>query len=108
MNVRTRGRAEGEGLVEYAGHIGAHTLLNYLAVGLRPFWYHATNVALHAAACMLVTRVSLAVASLRPGFAALTGLLFAAHPIHTDAVSNQYTHTGIWYTRPLLSLNFAV
>ncbi|CAB0037492.1 unnamed protein product [Trichogramma brassicae] len=59
--------------------------LNYLAAGLRPFWYHATNVALHAAACMLVTRVSLAVASLRPGFAALTGLLFAAHPIHTDA-----------------------
>ncbi|XP_031778983.1 protein O-mannosyl-transferase TMTC1 [Nasonia vitripennis] len=61
--------------------------LNYLVAGLTPSWYHATNVALHAAACMLVTRVSLAVASLRPGFAALTGLLFAAHPIHTDAVT---------------------
>lgn len=61
--------------------------LNYLAAGLTPCWYHATNVALHAAACMLVTKVSLAVASLRPGFAALTGLLFATHPIHTDAVS---------------------
>ncbi|KAI4487238.1 hypothetical protein M0804_005387 [Polistes exclamans] len=54
--------------------------------GLTPTWYHATNVALHAAACVLVTRVSLTVASLRPGFAALTGLLFAAHPIHTEAV----------------------
>lgn len=56
--------------------------------GLTPSWYHATNIALHAIACVLVTRVSLAVASLRPGFAALTGLLFAAHPVHTEAVSN--------------------
>lgn len=56
--------------------------------GLSPMWYHATNVALHAAACILVTRVSLVVAALRPGFAALAGLLFAAHPVHTEAVSN--------------------
>nr|XP_033192093.1 protein O-mannosyl-transferase TMTC1-like isoform X3 [Bombus vancouverensis nearcticus] len=55
--------------------------------GLTPSWYHATNIALHAIACVLVTRVSLAVASLRPGFAALTGLLFAAHPVHTEAVT---------------------
>ncbi|KAI4485645.1 hypothetical protein M0802_012644 [Mischocyttarus mexicanus] len=61
--------------------------LNYLMSGLTPTWYHATNVALHAAACVLVTRVSLTVASLRPGFAALTGLLFAAHPIHTEATT---------------------
>ncbi|XP_015513359.1 protein O-mannosyl-transferase TMTC1 [Neodiprion lecontei] len=61
--------------------------LNYLTAGLTPMWFHATNVALHAAACVLVTKVSLAVASLRPGFAALTGLLFAAHPIHTEAVT---------------------
>ncbi|XP_023287557.1 transmembrane and TPR repeat-containing protein 1 [Orussus abietinus] len=61
--------------------------LNYLTAGLTPMWYHATNIALHAAACILVTRVSLAVASLRPGFAALTGLLFAAHPVHTEAVT---------------------
>lgn len=56
--------------------------------GLTTSWYHATNIALHAIACVLVTKVSLAVASLRPGFAALTGLLFAAHPVHTEAVSN--------------------
>lgn len=64
--------------------------LNYLMSGLTPSWYHATNIALHAIACVLVTRVSLAVASLRPGFAALTGLLFAAHPVHTEAVSNSF------------------
>lgn len=62
--------------------------LNYLMSGLTTSWYHATNIALHAIACVLVTKVSLAVASLRPGFAALTGLLFAAHPVHTEAVSN--------------------
>ncbi|XP_066592261.1 protein O-mannosyl-transferase TMTC1-like isoform X1 [Prorops nasuta] len=61
--------------------------LNYLMSGLAPTWYHATNVALHAAACVLVTRVSLAVVSFRPGFAALTGVLFAAHPVHTEAVA---------------------
>lgn len=55
--------------------------------GLTPSWYHATNIALHAIACVLVTRVSLVVAALRPGFAALAGLLFAAHPVHTEAVS---------------------
>lgn len=65
--------------------------LNYLMAGLSPMWYHATNVALHAAACILVTRVSLVVAALRPGFAALAGLLFAAHPVHTEAVSHTYT-----------------
>lgn len=56
--------------------------------GLSPMWYHATNVALHAGACILVTRVSLVVAALRPGFAALAGLLFATHPVHTEAVSD--------------------
>ncbi|XP_031836634.1 protein O-mannosyl-transferase TMTC1 isoform X1 [Nomia melanderi] len=61
--------------------------LNYLMSGLTPSWYHATNIALHAIACVLVTRVSLVVAALRPGFAALTGLLFAAHPVHTEAVT---------------------
>ncbi|XP_076301294.1 protein O-mannosyl-transferase TMTC1-like isoform X2 [Lasioglossum baleicum] len=61
--------------------------MNYLMSGLTPSWYHATNIALHAIACVLVTRVSLVVAALRPGFAALTGLLFAAHPVHTEAVT---------------------
>lgn len=50
-------------------------------------WFHATNVALHAAACILFTRVCTSVAGLRPPFAAAAGLLFAAHPVHTEAVS---------------------
>lgn len=64
--------------------------------GLSPMWYHATNVALHAAACILVTRVSLVVAALRPGFAALAGLLFAAHPVHTEAVSDETSRKEKW------------
>lgn len=60
---------------------------NYLCFGLQPMWFHATNVALHAAACILFTRVCLCVANLKPPFATLAGLLFAVHPIHTEAVS---------------------
>lgn len=72
----------------YCNSVFVFFRLNYLMSGLTTSWYHATNIALHAIACVLVTKVSLAVASLRPGFAALTGLLFAAHPVHTEAVSN--------------------
>lgn len=60
---------------------------NYLCFGLRPIWWHATNVLLHVICCILFTRVCLLIARMRPGFAALAGLLFAAHPIHTEAVS---------------------
>ncbi|XP_049821473.1 protein O-mannosyl-transferase TMTC1-like [Aethina tumida] len=60
---------------------------NYVMFGLQPTWFHTTNVVLHAAACILFTRVCLCVAGLRPPFATLAGLLFAAHPIHTEAVT---------------------
>lgn len=60
---------------------------NYLCFGLQSVWFHATNVLLHAAATLLFTRVCLCVAGLKPPFATLAGLLFAAHPIHTEAVS---------------------
>ncbi|XP_044729404.1 protein O-mannosyl-transferase TMTC1-like [Chrysoperla carnea] len=62
-------------------------LANYLCFGLRPIWWHATNVLLHVICCILFTRVCLLIARMRPGFAALAGLLFAAHPIHTEAVT---------------------
>ena len=58
-----------------------------MCFGLQPVWFHATNIVLHASACVLFTRVCLCVAGLKPPFAALAGLLFAAHPIHTEAVS---------------------
>ncbi|XP_056640085.1 protein O-mannosyl-transferase TMTC1-like [Diorhabda sublineata] len=60
---------------------------NYLVFGLNPAWFHLTNILLHSAACSLFTRVCLCVAGLRPQFAALAGILFAIHPIHTEAVT---------------------
>lgn len=44
---------------------------------------------LHAAVCILFTRVCIVVAGLRKNFAAIAGILFAVHPIHTEAVSHE-------------------
>ncbi|XP_055629999.1 protein O-mannosyl-transferase TMTC1-like [Toxorhynchites rutilus septentrionalis] len=61
--------------------------LNYITFGLRSLWFHATNVVLHAAACVLFTRVCTTIAGLRKNFAVFAGVLFAVHPIHTEAVT---------------------
>ncbi|PSN55969.1 Transmembrane and TPR repeat-containing protein 4 [Blattella germanica] len=60
----------------------------WLAGGLQPRGYHLTNIALHAVVSML----SLAVFNLLLGGACqkaslLAALLFAVHPIHTEAVA---------------------
>ncbi|KAG6447846.1 protein O-mannosyl-transferase TMTC1 [Manduca sexta] len=60
---------------------------NYKLCGLSPWWWHACNVALHAACCALVARTGVSVARLQRPFAALAALLFAVHPIHTEAVA---------------------
>ncbi|XP_017769506.1 PREDICTED: transmembrane and TPR repeat-containing protein 1-like [Nicrophorus vespilloides] len=60
---------------------------NYLCFGMEPLGFHMTNVLLHAISCLLFTRVCLSVANLKPPFATLAGLLFAIHPIHTEAVT---------------------
>ncbi|XP_053599807.1 protein O-mannosyl-transferase TMTC1-like [Plodia interpunctella] len=61
--------------------------LNYALFGFSPWWWHACNVALHAACCVLVARTGALVARLQRPFAALAALLFAVHPIHTEAVA---------------------
>lgn len=54
--------------------------------GARPLAYHATNVALHAAACVLLWRLLLALEV--GGAAALAGaLVFAVHPALASAVA---------------------
>ncbi|XP_018328754.1 uncharacterized protein LOC108739371 [Agrilus planipennis] len=58
---------------------------NYQFFTLQPFWFHVTNMTLHVVACVLFTRVSLCVAGFKPPFATLAGLMFAIHPIHTEA-----------------------
>ncbi|XP_063732645.1 protein O-mannosyl-transferase TMTC2 isoform X2 [Eleginops maclovinus] len=60
--------------------------LNHAAGGLEPWGYHLVNVALHGAVTGLFT--SLARLLLGGGlWSLLAGLLFASHPIHTEAVA---------------------
>lgn len=63
--------------------------LNYLLGGLQPWGYHLVNVLLHCLATNLlikVARLILPKSKSKIG-EAVTGLLFAAHPIHTEAVA---------------------
>ncbi|UYV72594.1 hypothetical protein LAZ67_9003892 [Cordylochernes scorpioides] len=57
--------------------------LNYALGGLDPRGYHAANVALHGLVSALFTRLASRWAQ-RP---LLAGLLFAAHPVHAEAVA---------------------
>lgn len=60
--------------------------LNYAVHGVRPGGYHFVNVVLHAlATALLVVLVFEVFKEMRVAFVA--GLLFAVHPIHTEAVS---------------------
>lgn len=44
---------------------------------------------MHAIVCVLFTRVCIIVAGLKNNFAIIAGILFAVHPIHTEAVSER-------------------
>ncbi|XP_035257931.1 protein O-mannosyl-transferase TMTC2-like isoform X1 [Anguilla anguilla] len=60
--------------------------LNHALGGLQPWGYHLVNVSLHAAVTGLFARLSrLLLGGGRWALAA--GLLFAAHPVHTEAVA---------------------
>ncbi len=75
--------------------------LERLVHGGGPAGFHLVNVVLHAAVSVLVYRVALHVLQSRWA-AALAGLLFAAHPIHIEAVA------GIVGRAELLSCGFAL
>jgi tetratricopeptide (TPR) repeat protein len=60
---------------------------NHALHGLAPAGYHVANVLLHAAVSVLVLAV-LARVTGAPLAAALAALLFAAHPVHTEAVAS--------------------
>lgn len=67
--------------------------LNFYLFGLKPIWFHLTNILMHAIVCVLFTRVCIIVAGLKNNFAIIAGILFAVHPIHTEAVSVHMRHT---------------
>ncbi|KAK7085136.1 Protein O-mannosyl-transferase tmtc4 [Halocaridina rubra] len=62
--------------------------LNYTWGSLEPFSYHAINVVLHCLVSVMSLRVFYVVfGSDSPRAAILSAILFATHPIHTEAVS---------------------
>ena len=72
--------------------------LNYLLHELQPMGYHLVNVLLHGAVCYLYVQLCGVVFS-QVWPALIAGLLFAVHPIHTEAVS--LNHLNIHYERGL-------
>lgn len=60
--------------------------VNYRIGGLDPAGYHAVNIALHAAASGLVFALLWRLTA-HPFAALAGGLLFAVHPVHTEAVA---------------------
>ncbi|EDO39962.1 predicted protein, partial [Nematostella vectensis] len=65
--------------------------LNYLIHGLQPLGYHVVNVGMHVAVSVLfVSACDVIFQGLTSSDSAtlLAGLIFAIHPIHTEAVAN--------------------
>ncbi len=79
--------------------------LDMRAADFFPYSYHLTNVLLHAVNAALVCRL---IGSLFPaGEAALWGgLLYAVHPVHTEAVSFVSARTDLWAA--FFALSFAL
>src|SRR5262249_7428894 len=55
--------------------------------GVAPFGYHLVNFALHAAVCVVLALVLARIAG-DATLALLAAFLFAAHPVHTEAVAS--------------------
>ena len=77
----------------FGGHRGGYrplvTLsfaLNYYVGGMAPLTYHLSNILLHAAVTVLVYRVIRRLFG-RDFLAVGTAVLFALHPVHTEAVA---------------------
>lgn len=64
-----------------------HCRINNGLFGLNPVWFHLTNILMHATVCVLFTNLCINVAGLQKMFGVIAGIVFAAHPIHTEAVS---------------------
>ena len=62
--------------------------LNYMIHGKASFGYHLVNVILHSVASLLVYFVGMIIFSNERLLSAIAALLFATHPIHTDAIDS--------------------
>lgn len=71
--------------------------LDHTLFGTASSWFHVTNVLMHCTAAVLFMRVCRMVAGLHRNFATLAGVLFAVHPVHTEAVSVELRNVGIFF-----------
>jgi hypothetical protein len=73
--------------------------LNFIIGGLKPFGYHLINVLLHCFSTGLVVKLARHILPSRTS-TLISGLIFASHPIHTEAVA------GIVGRADLIACNF--
>jgi len=74
-------------------------IIDYHFWGLNPFGFHLTNLILHVLCCLLLF-VLINIIAKKPQIALFTSLLFATHPIHSEAVS------VISHRKDLLAMSF--
>jgi hypothetical protein len=75
--------------------------LERLAFGVEPSGFHAVSLGLHAAASLLVLRLFWH--WLAPAPAALGAAIFAAHPVHAEAVTTVYGQSDLLAALPFLA-----
>ncbi|MDQ3020541.1 MAG: tetratricopeptide repeat protein [Bacteroidota bacterium] len=74
----------------YRPIVSATYTVDYAVYGLNPYGYHLTNVIIHIIACLLLFKILSTLFwryKYRNLFSLLSTLIFAVHPIHTEAVS---------------------
>nr|XP_021492119.1 transmembrane and TPR repeat-containing protein 1 [Meriones unguiculatus] len=83
----------GKGLADGASHKSYRPLcvlsfrLNIFLTGMDPFYFHAVNVVLHCLVTFVLMYTCEKTVFKSRGLAFLTALLFAVHPVHTEAVA---------------------
>lgn len=84
--------------------------LNYLIHTLQPLGYHLVNLILHAVVCVLYYRLSRVFVGSKVSL--IASILFAVHPIHTEAVTGVVGRaellSSIFFTLAILSYRESV
>lgn len=81
-------------------------MVNHAVSGADPWSYHLVNVLLHGAATLLVVRLARAW-GLPAAAAGITGLVFAAHPVHVEAVAPVFGRKDLLATILVLGMALA-
>ncbi|XP_069905700.1 protein O-mannosyl-transferase TMTC1 isoform X1 [Oryctolagus cuniculus] len=83
----------GKGMAENTSHKSYRPLcvltfkLNILMTGMNPFYFHAVNVVLHCLVTLVLMYTCDKTVFKSRGLGFVTALLFAVHPVHTEAVA---------------------